>query len=222
MSSTAWLLLVLAGVAALVDWGAVARGNRPLQYVCKPATLALLIAVALALNPFDDSRRSWFVVALGFSLLGDVLLMLRPDRLFLAGLGSFLLAHLAYIVGFHYSGPATWLWLSVSAALAVLTAVVARRILRSLRRSGHRRLVVPVVAYMAVITLMVGKAVASGSLLAAAGALLFYLSDSLIGWTRFVRARLPGGLAEPAPRWGPLAIIVTYHLGQAALVVSLA
>jgi len=64
---------------------------------------------------------------------------------------------------------------------------------------------------MVVITLMVGRAVAGGPLSAAVGALLFYMSDSLIGWTRFVRAH----------SWGPLAIIVTYQLGQAALVVSL-
>ena len=203
---------MLAGGAALADWWAVARGNRLLQYVCKPATLALLIAVALALDPFDGSRRAWFVVALGFSLLGDVFLMLRPERWFVAGLASFFFAHVAYIVGFHYSGPATWLWLSVSAAIAVLTGVIALRILGSLRRTGRGALVVPVIAYMVVITLMVGKAVAGGPVLAAVGALLFYLSDSLIGWTRFIR---------PHP-WGPLAIIVTYHLGQAALVVSLA
>jgi uncharacterized membrane protein YhhN len=55
------------------------------------------------------------------------------------------------------------------------------------------------------------SAVASGNALAAAGALLFMLSDSLIGETRFVRPWVGAGVA----------IMVTYHLGQALLTVSL-
>ena len=47
--------------------------------------------------------------------------------------------------------------------------------------------------------------------MAALGALLFVTSDGLIGYSRFVRV----------PSWAPVAIIVTYHLGQAGLVLSL-
>jgi uncharacterized membrane protein YhhN len=58
---------------------------------------------------------------------------------------------------------------------------------------------------------MGGSAVASGNAMAAVGALLFMASDSLIGETRFVQAR----------PWAGVAIMVTYHLGQAGLVLSL-
>ena len=67
------------------------------------------------------------------------------------------------------------------------------------------------VAYMAVISAMVTCALATGNVLAAAGASLFFVSDALIAWNRFVRP-----LA-----WAPVAIMVTYHLGQAGLVTSL-
>ena len=70
----------------------------------------------------------------------------------------------------------------------------------------------PVTAYVVVITAMLASAIASGVAVAALGAGLFYASDSLIAWNRFVR---------PLP-WAPLAIIVTYHVGQGALVLSLA
>src|SRR5437764_844201 len=46
---------------------------------------------------------------------------------------------------------------------------------------------------------------------AGAGAALFAGSDSMIAWNRFVR---------PFP-WAAVGIMVTYHLGQAALVASL-
>jgi uncharacterized membrane protein YhhN len=58
---------------------------------------------------------------------------------------------------------------------------------------------------------MVLAAGRSGSPLALAGAVLFYGSDSLIAWNRFVRP-----LA-----WAPVAIMVTYHAAQALLTLSL-
>jgi uncharacterized membrane protein YhhN len=58
---------------------------------------------------------------------------------------------------------------------------------------------------------MVTCALASGIVLAGAGAVLFMVSDALIAETRFVGAR----------RWAPVVIIVTYHLGQAGLTLSL-
>jgi len=82
---------------------------------------------------------------------------------------------------------------------------------RGIRRSGQDALVGPVIAYVIVISVMGGSAVASGNAMAAVGALLFMASDSLIGETRFVKAR----------PWTGVAIMVTYHLGQAGLVLSL-
>ena len=70
---------------------------------------------------------------------------------------------------------------------------------------------VPVTAYVAVISAMVVCAIGTGDGVAIAGAALFYYSDALIGYGRFVRS-LPGG---------PVGIMVTYHVGQALLVLSL-
>ena len=64
---------------------------------------------------------------------------------------------------------------------------------------------------MAVISAMLATALATGNVLAAAGAVLFVASDSMIAWDRFV---------HPFER-APVAIMVTYHLGQAGLVASL-
>jgi uncharacterized membrane protein YhhN len=69
----------------------------------------------------------------------------------------------------------------------------------------------PVTAYMGVISAMVVCAFGTGDGVAIAGAVLFYASDALIGWGRFVRPY----------DWGRLAVMVTYHLGQVLLVLSL-
>lgn len=209
LSLPAAVLLATAGVLAVADWVAVVRGDRRVEYVCKPATIVALLGVALALDADDPGARPWVLAALVFSLAGDVFLMLKERDLFVPGLASFLVAHLAYVAAFR--GEASW----TPAALVVVPValVVGLPVLRALAAEpGLRPLLGPVVAYMAVLALMVAVAVATRDPLAVTGAWLFLASDSLIAWSRFVRP-----LA-----WAPVAIIVTYHVAQAGLVLSLA
>jgi uncharacterized membrane protein YhhN len=195
------------------DWIAKARSQRVLEYVCKPATMVALIVAASTLDPASDAhtRRLWFVAALVVSLAGDVLLML-PQDLFVPGLAAFLAAHLCYVAGFWSAGPTG---VALAVAVVVVVAVVAplgRAILAAIGRAGlPGELRIAVAAYMTVISAMLATALATGNVLAAVGATLFVASDSMIAWDRFVR-RLP---------WAPVAIMVTYHLGQAGLVASL-
>lgn len=209
MTAASWVLVALAGVAAVVDWVAVAAPAKRLEYVAKPATLVLLVAWALTLEPVDGAVRTWFVIALLWCLAGDVFLML-PGR-FVLGLAAFLVGHVAYVVGFVVGGLRTaWLVAGV-VVVAVALLTVGGRVLRAVASGPRRALIAPVAAYMAVISAMVATAVGSAVPLAAAGAALFYASDAMIAEREFV---------EPRP-WLPLAIIVTYHLGQAGLVGSL-
>jgi uncharacterized membrane protein YhhN len=207
MTTAAWVLLALAGAFAVGNWIAVARGSVLGIYVCKPATLALLVAVALALDPVHGDTRTWFVVALVLSLLGDIFLMLPQDR-FVFGLASFLLGHIAYTVGLNLHTDGLWL---LAIPVVLIAALLALRLVRGIKAGGQDALLGPVIAYVVVIAAMGASAVASGNVMAAAGALLFMASDSLIGETRFVKPRA----------WGGIAIMVTYHLGQAGLVLSL-
>lgn len=211
MTSAAWLVLALAGLFAVGDWASRLRHSRRLEYVCKPSALAGLLVVALLLDPTDPARRAWFVAALAFSLAGDVLLMLPSDR-FVAGLAAFLVGHLCYLAGFWTDGPAAAALAAAAVVVALLVVPVAVRLLRALRGEDRRPLRAPVAAYVVVISLMLATALATGEVLAAAGAALFVLSDTLIAWDRFVTPL----------RWAPVAIMVTYHLGQAGLTLSLA
>jgi uncharacterized membrane protein YhhN len=205
--------LFVAAFFAVGDWVAKARSQRLLEYLCKPATLVALIVAAGVLDPAAGahSRRAWFVAALICSLAGDVLLMLPQDR-FVFGLAAFLVGHLCYLAGFWTHGPSA---LALVLAVVVVAAVVVplgRRILTAIAASGRaRELGAPVTAYIAVIAAMLATALATGNVVAAVGAVLFVASDSMIAWDRFVRSFA----------WAPVAIMVTYHLGQAGLVASL-
>lgn len=217
-----WTLLAIAGVAAIADWYAVGTDEKRLEYLAKPAVLAALVAAA-AVIPADHTdlsvRRWWFVAALACCLVGDVLLML-PGKLFVPGLAAFLVGHAFFIVGLlQPPAPPTTPPFGFSAAgLGVALAVVVAvecvpciAILRALLRGGEAGLVAPVCVYMAAIVTMVVLAVNVGVPAAAAGAILFLVSDTLLATDRFVR---------PLPR-GTLLVHVTYHLAQVLLVVSL-
>jgi uncharacterized membrane protein YhhN len=197
MSSLVFLAFV---VAAVVDWIAVAQEHKELEWIAKPAALAMLLLWA-ALGTAPSSA---LIAALVFSLLGDVYLML-PANLFVAGLAAFLVGHLAYIDAFH--AALTWrlVW---SAIVLGVTAPVGLRIVGA---APGTPLKVAVTAYMLVIGVMAGSAIAAGMPAAIVGALLFMLSDSMIAWNRFVA---PFASAR-------VAIIVTYHVGQVLLVYAL-
>jgi uncharacterized membrane protein YhhN len=210
LTAAGLVALALALVVAGADWFAVATGRKRLEYACKPGTMALLVAAALLLHPFSGMVRGWFIAALALGLVGDVFLMVPGDR-FVPGLFSFLLGHLAFTTGFALGGLSP---LRAVAAAVVLTAVgvaLLPPVLRGARGHGKPGLLPALVAYVAVISLMVAFAFASQRPLAVLPAALFFGSDALIAYRRFV-----------APRpWMSLTIIVTYHLAQAGFVLWL-
>jgi uncharacterized membrane protein YhhN len=212
------VLLLLALPAALADWVAVSSRRKRLEYAAKPAVMLLLTAW-FVLNGGWQGWTAWFVAGALCSLAGDVFLMLRRER-FMAGLACFLLAHLAYILGFNPTLPPPHpLTLLMGLGLAVGGGFLVRGIWRALQKRGLARLRVPVLVYALVLGLMCLSALATHTRpawqglpawSASLGALLFALSDSLLATNKFAR-RLPGGR---------LATHLTYHLGQAFILLS--
>lgn len=211
MTTVAWALAAVTAVFAVVDWWAAATDRPHVRHVTKPATLLALIGVAVTLDPTVSSfSHTAMVVGLVFSLGGDVFLML-PEKWFVAGLGSFLVGHIAYVVAMQ-AAPTSVSWTLVGlAVVAVGIAVVGQRVVRGVAAGEHRQLVGPVIAYLTVISAMVVSAFGTEAPWAIAGASLFYASDATLAWNRFLTPL----------RWGPLAVMVTYHLGQVGLVAWL-
>lgn len=209
MTGTAWVGFAVFGVAALANWTSRWNANRRVELWSKPLALVALIVVALAIDPVEPTVRAWFVVGLVFSLIGDVALL--DDRRFVIGLAAFLVGHLAYIAGFVAS--AEWSGRSFVTG-AVLMMIVGAWVGRPIVRGADREAAAlgwAVIAYLVTISSMFAAAGATGNAWAIVGAGLFVASDSILGWNRFVTSA----------RWMPTAIMVTYHLAQAGLVLSL-
>ncbi len=213
------ILLVAAFVFAVLEGLALQKGWLKLEWVAKPAVM-LCLFVWLFTTVGLSGATLWFGLGILFSLLGDILLMISLDRLFLHGLIAFLLAHVFYIIGFNIPIPAISAW---SVILAILIgwggARVIRRILTSVVASGNIRMRLPIIVYSVVISLMLLSAMiklndlswnAGASVLVALGAFLFYISDVILAWNKFV-----------APiQHGRIYNIAAYHLGQIVLIAG--
>jgi uncharacterized membrane protein YhhN len=169
------------------------------------AIVKTLPVLLLAFATTRLARGAWrrgMLVALLFSALGDWLLGMNGvlGNLFTAGLGSFLLAQIAYAQLFwrHRSASPGRRWLAAAylPVAAALGWVVVPQ-------AGD--LAAPVAVYMLAITAMVtGAALADRPLALFAGALAFAFSDGTIAVNKFV---------TPVPQAG-LVIMLSYYLAQ--------
>jgi uncharacterized membrane protein YhhN len=180
-------LLTALAVAALVE--AERREHRRAAWIAKPIASLGFVGVALAAGAADSAVGLWILVALVLCVAGDVLLLWRDSaRHFIAGLGSFLLGHVAFGVAFAVRGVDSMHAIAALGVLGLPAMVVARWLWPRLRARPAMR--GPVLAYIVVITAMV--ALAWGGHHAGAppiwlwGAALFYVSDLAVARQRFV------------------------------------
>lgn len=200
-------LLVTFALLLRADYAGVAQQ----VYLFKPLSTMLVIAIVFpAARQPDDTYARLVAVGLLFSLGGDVFLMLPRDR-FVAGLASFLVAHLFYIGAFTRDGGFS------RHSSTALPLVALGAILLSLLWPFLGPLRLPVVAYMLVILVMAWQALErsrldahDGAWWAAVGAVLFVASDATLGLVRF-RADFAGSRA---------LVLGTYYLAQWMIATS--
>lgn len=204
-------LLILASAVLLIRAEYVGPQNH--IYFFKPLTTCLVILLAWQVGEsVTASYRVAILIGLIFSLAGDIFLMLPSDR-FIAGLASFLVAHLCYIIaftsrtGFQVSIP----WL--------IPCLLIGGVMLALLWPHLGGLKIPVLAYMVVILVMLwqglgqlGRGAQLSALLAAIGAVWFVISDSTLALNRF---REPFAASRAI-------VLSTYYLAQWLIALSIA
>ncbi|KAF9796932.1 hypothetical protein SFRURICE_016600, partial [Spodoptera frugiperda] len=166
---------------------------------CAPV-LALLLVVLLhhAALPYHKGGYPRCVAAgLALSALGDALLV-WPQH-FVAGMLAFAAAHVAYLAAFRGGRRAAWLGAALYCGAAAYV--------RALAPPAGLRALVPL--YALLLASMAWRGAARGGA-AAAGALLFLLSDAILGYHMF-------GAAVPHAQ---VAVMSTYYLGQLGIALS--
>jgi uncharacterized membrane protein YhhN len=218
--SAPYFLIGLAFVFSIIEWILELRHLKKPIYIVKPLIMGLIILCLLSAGGYTFPL-AWFTFGMIFSLVGDIVLMLPRDR-FLPGLGAFLAAQLCYIMGLNSSKMPVNITVLIIAAIVFLGSFqLYRRISLSLQNSGNTSLRLPTLIYSIVISLFVFSAIltlvrpesewkTTPAFLISIGAVLFYLSDVILAWNKFI---------EPLPNdsfWNS----VTYFMGQILLALG--
>lgn len=189
---------------SILDITGVVLNNSLIQTIFKP----MIIPSLIVLYYFTvDKRNNWYLFALVFSLLGDVLLM-DKDNLFIYGIGAFLLTQILYIIiivrqmhkpsNFH---KYLYAFLFVNYVVYLL----------ALLKPNLGDLLYPVLVYgitisvfglVATLNYVTKRSMPSRYLML--GAILFIASDSMIALNKF----------HIAKTFYPVMIMVTYVLAQ--------
>ena len=202
-------VLALTIAVALVHWWACARRRDDVGRWTKPLVTIGVIGIALVSDaPSDEVTIA--VIALSLCLVGDLALM-QPFDKFVLGLGAFLAAHVVFILLFaNYGFDAPVAAGLALVATGLLIATVGAVIVKGATQQD-RALRGPVLAYLCVICAMAAAGWFTGAPWVIAGSTMFVLSDSILGWRRFVRTK----------PWMDVGVMFTYHLAIGSLALSL-
>lgn len=213
MRKNFWIILFLIILA--VDLTAVFLNKESLRYFTKPLIVVSLILYFISQISFVQSGlKKWILLALAFSLGGDILLLFetKDPVFFLLGLASFLIAHIFYIVFFHLIRIRENIAGNI---LLLLVVVVYYTALMTIISPFLENLKLPVRIYGVVISFMLLLALHTGfinnkkaSMMIITGAVLFIISDSLLALNKFYAQFDYAGIG----------VMLTYGLAQLFIV----
>jgi len=210
-----WLFFLASIIHLYFEWTAYTPGI----LIIKPSLISFLLLHFWTQVSPRKGWVSWLAFGLIFSIGGDSLLMLVEqswggELFFVLGLGSFLVTHLFYSMAFWTAGGkqvvyqgARWLWFALFSVYLIL-------FYWTLYPGMEPTLQIPVALYSLCIVTMVLLALqlrwifpgqATNTIFW--GAILFMLSDSMIGLNKFTSLPIPIA-------WVRVGIMLTYLAGQ--------
>ncbi|AND40413.1 lysoplasmalogenase [Cytobacillus oceanisediminis] len=202
------LIPILIGLMAFLYIFIIPQEPLAMKVVLKLIPMALIIIYAFRKLPASPSPALRLVViGLFFCMLGDGFIAVS----FVAGLGAFLVGHLFYLTGFLKMADITKLRLAAIIPIGLYSWLIGRQLIASIAAEGNGMLMMPVIAYMLVISIMALSAILTGSKWAIAGSLLFVISDSILSWNMFVSGVF----------YSDVFIMITYYSAQFLIACSL-
>lgn len=180
--------------------------------IAKAGSVVLLAVLALI-----EGGPVLLAAAVLLSAAGDAFLAQDSEKTFLAGLASFLTAHLVYFALFVMVGSGLeiltvqW-WRLILPVLAIIAGgVLLLRLLRTVPTS----LQLPITVYVAAIAAMMLASATVPVPLVMLGAALFVASDAILAVERFLLAP-----TSPHRTWAGPAVWVLYYLAQALITLG--
>jgi uncharacterized membrane protein YhhN len=180
--------------------------------VAKTASVGLLAVLAII-----EGGPAMLAAALFLGAAGDAFLAQEGERFFLAGLASFLLAHLAYLMLFAETGGGVEILLAQPwrAILPLIALAASALLLTRLIKAAAPGLRMPVAVYVLAIAAMMLASATVGAPIVMLGAFLFVVSDAILAIEKFL---MPSG--SPHRRWSGPAVWTLYWAAQAAITLG--
>jgi len=209
MKRSIWLILF--AIDAIVELIAIQLNNESIQLIAKPLLMPLLGAYFISqTNSIKSPLKKWILIALLFSLAGDVVLMFQEKSsiYFMLGLVAFLFAHIFYIFFFHNirvienMKSKAWLLLIVVTYYAGLITFLSPYLGDMKLPVRIYGIVISFMFLLAMHMLFIKNKIAGRWMMI--GALLFVVSDSVLAINKFYRPFEMAGII----------IILTYILAQ--------
>ena len=184
MALNAWgELMTVVGLAGLLfgEW----KDRPAVRAVSKPFASLGFIVAAIGFGALESRYGNIILIGLILGAVGDVCLLGKAKKFFIAGLVSFLLGHVAYVVAFSSLPISTPQALIAAAVMAAVMAAIARWVFP---HAPDMR--VPIGIYMLVIAAMCAVAIGAGAAgapwMIPVGAVMFTASDIAVVRDRFV------------------------------------
>lgn len=176
-------LMTATGLAVLLfgEW----KGRPLARALGKPFASLGFIVAAIGFGALESRYGNIILLGLILGAIGDVCLLGRAKQYFIAGLVSFLLGHVAYVVAFASLPLSATHALAAAVVMAVVMFFVGRWVFP---HAPEMR--VPIGIYMLVIALMCVAAIGAGAAgapwMIPVGAVMFTASDIAVVRDRFV------------------------------------
>ena len=152
----------------------------------------LLLSLAAFYFSASSVRNPYLLIALGLSWLGDVLLIKKGNRWFIAGGISFLIAHVFFIMVFAFSIDWHEVNFIILIPVAAIYLYIAFRIIKSIISYMPKMMALSMYLYLffnsamntaALVRLMLNPGLSG--VLPFAGAVLFFISDCVLFLVRY-------------------------------------
>lgn len=195
------ILQIILVIVFAIDLFFIFNNQPELRFFTKPLLLPILILLYVTRLKSEKIQLSkLFLTGLVLSFFGDLFLLFKWG--FLPGLGSFLLAHVFYIISFRKKTQNTiWkFWPIILGLFATALLVFLFPYLKEMK--------VPVIIYAVVISVMMYTALKTHNRNLIVGALLFLISDTLLSISLFLQPLMIINLL----------VMITYVLAQWFLV----
>lgn len=174
------------------------------RWVLKPGTIVLIILLAANINVDNKLYKYLVMSGLFVSAIGDSLLLMEGSNWFALGVVAFMIAHIFYSSAFITRGRFAARHFALLIPIVLYACLLLNGLHKGMMAKGDVSLWLPIVIYVTVISFMIWSAAISGCPKAIAGAILFFLSDSLLAWNLFV---MPIQAAN-------YAVMITYYTAQ--------